>query len=109
MNNGIRFHAAREAFFGEIITICMWQPANEGKDDAYIADPIVFRKRMQGDHTVPPATMALSRDAAQRLMDELWHVGLRPSEGSGSAGSLAATERHLADMRAIVFTTPPKP
>jgi hypothetical protein len=28
--------------------------------------------------------------------------GIRTSEGSGSAGSLAATERHLADMRAIV-------
>ena len=29
--------------------------------------------------------------------------GIRPSEGSGSAGSLAATERHLHDMRALVF------
>ncbi len=38
---------------------------------------------------------------AQSLMDGLWKCGLRPSEGSGSAGSLAATERHLADMRQI--------
>jgi len=36
-------------------------------------------------------------------MDELWQCGLRPSEGSGSAGSLAATERHLADMRKLAF------
>ncbi len=42
-------------------------------------------------------------DDAQRLMDELWGCGLRPSEGTGSAGSLAATERHLADMQKIVF------
>ena len=40
---------------------------------------------------------------AQQLMDELWQCGLRPTEGSGSAGSLAATERHLKDMRLIVF------
>lgn len=40
---------------------------------------------------------------AQELMDQLWQAGLRPSEGSGSAGSLAATERHLADMRTLVF------
>jgi hypothetical protein len=36
-------------------------------------------------------------------MDELWRVGLRPTEGSGSAGSLAATERHLSDMQRIAF------
>jgi hypothetical protein len=49
----------------------------------------------------------LRKDEAQQLMDELWRAGLRPSEGSGSAGSLAATERHLADMRALVFKLPP--
>lgn len=40
---------------------------------------------------------------AQRLMDELWDCGLRPSEGTGSAGSLAATERHLKDMQTIAM------
>ena len=44
-------------------------------------------------------------ESAQRLMDELWNVGLRPSEGTGSAGSLAATQRHLNDIRAIVSKT----
>lgn len=47
-------------------------------------------------------TFALHFEAAQELMDQLWMAGLRPTEGSGSAGSLAATERHLADMRSIV-------
>lgn len=45
----------------------------------------------------------LSRDEAQALVDELWILGIRPSEGTGSAGSLAATERHLADMRRVAF------
>ncbi len=44
---------------------------------------------------------------AQRLIDELWNAGLRPAGGIGSVGQLAATERHLADMRALVFETPP--
>lgn len=48
-------------------------------------------------------TVSLKPEAAQSLMDELWRVGLRPSEGSGSAGSLAATERHLADMQRIAI------
>lgn len=38
-------------------------------------------------------------------MDQLWNCGLRPTEGSGSAGSLAATQRHLEDMRKIAFNT----
>ena len=40
---------------------------------------------------------------SQTLMDSLWECGVRPSQGSGSAGSLAATERHLADMQKLVF------
>jgi hypothetical protein len=40
---------------------------------------------------------------AQQLMDNLWQCGFRPTEGKGSAGQLAATDRHLQDMRAIAF------
>lgn len=47
--------------------------------------------------------MQITPDDAQGLMDELWRAGFRPTEGTGSAGSLAATERHLADMKAIAF------
>ena len=47
-------------------------------------------------------TFTLPRHHAQALMDELWQCGLRPSEGTGSAGSLRAVEKHLDDMRAIV-------
>lgn len=50
-----------------------------------------------------PDWIRLSHDDAQALVDELWLCGIRPSEGTGSAGSLAATERHLADMRRIAF------
>lgn len=49
------------------------------------------------------AFLSLSMTDAQALMDELWRCGLRPSEGTGSAGSLAATERHLKDMQTIAF------
>lgn len=50
-------------------------------------------------------TLSLTAETAQRLMDELWHVGLRPAAGAGSAGQLAATERHLDDMRRLVAKT----
>lgn len=50
-----------------------------------------------------PLTM-LDERAAQRLMDDLWNCGIRPTEGAGTAGSMAATAAHLADMRAIAFS-----
>lgn len=45
----------------------------------------------------------MENEVAQTLMDDLWNCGIRPTEGSGSAGSLRATERHLEDMRKLVF------
>lgn len=45
----------------------------------------------------------LSLDNAQLLMDDLWHAGMRPTEGTGSAGAMRAVERHLEDMRKIAF------
>ena len=59
--------------------------------------------------TTPPVALQLHRDQTQDLMDKLWKVGFRPTEGKGSAGALAATERHLADMRRLVFDSPPAP
>jgi hypothetical protein len=71
------------------------------KQDSYVVDKIEMREVHSGDQVEP--TGLLSNEQAQTLMDDLWNCGLRPTEGSGSAGSLAATERHLKDMRAIVF------
>jgi hypothetical protein len=51
----------------------------------------------------PEPTLCIDMTAAQVLMDDLWRAGLRPTEGSGSAGSLAATERHLKDLQKLVF------
>lgn len=40
--------------------------------------------------------------ALQSLMDALWGFGVRPSD-IGTPGHLAATTKHLEDMRAIAF------
>jgi hypothetical protein len=62
---------------------------------------IEFTDDMLGRDLGP--TLSLRRDVAQILMDELWQAGLRPSEGTGSAGALASTQAHLEDMRALAF------
>jgi hypothetical protein len=49
-------------------------------------------------------TMNLRMEEAQQFMDELWRCGLRPTEGAGSAGAMAAVQAHLSDMRKLVFT-----
>jgi len=45
----------------------------------------------------------LEENSAQELIDSLWECGLRPSEGTGSAGAFAAQGKHLEDMRKLVF------
>ena len=66
-----------------------------------VAEPLILKEI--GEMEVPRETVSLSPEAAQTLMDDLWQCGLRPTEGSGSAGALAATQRHLEDMRTLVF------
>ena len=73
----------------------------ETPERLYIAKPVVMEEASSGSRIEP--MLVLSDDIAQQLMDELWLAGLRPTEGTGSAGSLAATERHPADMREIAI------
>lgn len=93
------FKASRVAFSH---SIDLHFAANAGGELA-VAQPLVFEKADRNEVLPDTAALRLTQEDAQALMDELWHVGLRPSEGTGSAGSLAATERHLEDMRKIVF------
>jgi hypothetical protein len=71
------------------------------KNKYYAAQPLVMSEVDEGSTMLPMVT--LEPEVAQELIDSLWQCGLRPSEGSGSAGCLAATERHLKDMKAIAF------
>lgn len=73
----------------------------QGDPNPHVAKPIEFSQVEEGSYTEPAFTIGMQ--TAQRLMDELWNCGLRPTEGTGSAGSLAATERHLADMRKLAY------
>ena len=52
---------------------------------------------------ISESTFRLSLDQAQTLMDDLWHCGIRPTDGTGSTGQLKATQDHLNDMQKIAF------
>lgn len=64
---------------------------------------VEMRKIEDGEPLELVPIFRLHETEAQTLMDDLWHAGIRPTEGSGSAGSMRATEKHLADMRVIAF------
>lgn len=66
-----------------------------------VALPVAMERREPGAVVEPMLRLGIQE--AQQLIDELWQCGLRPTEGTGSAGSLAATERHLADMQKIAL------
>lgn len=70
-----------------------------GHERIAAAQDIQFEEK-PAEARIEPAIFLLYQEA-QQLMDELWKCGLRPTEGTGSAGSLAATERHLKDMQKI--------
>ncbi len=56
-----------------------------------------------------PAVMTLSREEIQAWMDQLWKLGIRPSNGSGDANAIEALRGHLSDMRALVFVDKVEP
>lgn len=68
------------------------------------AQPVVFEVVKDGDAVTGQPMLKLRPNEAQTLMDELWTVGLRPTQGQQSEGQMTATTRHLNDMRAIVAT-----
>lgn len=90
---------ARREEWNDGISIYMRQ-RTVGLGDSF-ASPVTMKRREPGDMAQPMLSLGIQQ--AQQLMDELWQCGLRPSEGTGSAGSLAATERHLKDMQAVAM------
>lgn len=72
-------------------------------DKFFSALPITMTECNPYESDFSPIVL-LKEHAAQKLMDDLWDCGLRPSESSDSAGQLAATQKHLTDMRQLIFT-----
>ena len=97
MSVGIRAQSA-QWYRGVEILICNRETQSAGK--------LQMEKLKSAGDMVEP-TLSIKVAEAQTLMDDLWHCGIRPTEGRGSAGALAATEKHLEDMRRLVFDSKP--
>ena len=66
-----------------------------------VAQPLVMAE-IPNDQITDPF-IRLKPEDAQQLMDELWRVGIRPSQEEGSTGQAAAMQKHLDDMRTLTF------
>ena len=101
--NGIHV-LARGCNWSPDIELLIRQFSGQGGRVVSEAEPLVFKEVLEADMGMPVSpTLRMGRDQAQQLMDALWQCGLRPSEGTGSAGALAATQKHLEDMRTIAL------
>ena len=78
----------QRASWGSMIDVAVFMAGS-------VAEQLTMREIKEGEYITP--TLSITMGEAQSLIDDLWTCGLRPSEGTGSAGSLAATERHLSD------------
>lgn len=103
---GVRLHAGMEMWADCISLWAIKYDFGPNGQEVFYAKDFIWEKLTEAQ--IAPRTTTLFKDNAQALMDQLWTCGLRPTEGAGSAGSLAATERHLEDMRSLVFKTAPK-
>lgn len=93
----------RKDIFGRDLDLYFSKPTSENKH--VCITKIEWMEYDRSGCEVEATPMKLKPIEAQNLMDALWDAGLRPSEGSGSAGAMAATQRHLDDMRKLVFKT----
>lgn len=95
----IKIHASREDLGrGYRIKIGFH---NEATGEWRAAQPVEVAPVSDGE--AMPVAFELTNAEAQLFMDSLWDAGCRPSNGEGSRGQLAATEKHLKDMKTIAF------
>lgn len=104
-SNKIIVHAQRELRFADTIQLWIFQETiRDGEPREIRTAKLVIDEKpldpMMGIVS-PDPSFQVRPDVAQKLMDELWECGLRPTAGAGSAGQLEAVERHLADTRKL--------
>ncbi len=98
----IKFEVMRNPLWsGAGLEIHIYQPANDSRHGC-VARPVQFEPLDEGMMRPAPA-LPLTEDEAQQLCDALWEAGVRPTNGAGSVGQLAATQEHLATVKAIAF------
>lgn len=103
MNATTLIRLSKETIFGNTIALFVAQKLPSGS--LAVAQNITFQT-VEPDQALPPDPLLhLDAGEAQSLMDQLWHLGIRPTEGHGSTGQIAAVEAHRDDLRQMLDKT----
>ncbi len=97
MSKKLTFHAELQSI-GRIVGIYAYY---EDKKRLMVARQVEFYE--SEPNFVRDPFLQINPSEAQNIMDEFWRIGFRPSEGTGSAGALSATQDHLKDLRTLLF------
>jgi hypothetical protein len=104
MNATTHFSFTPHPFLGRY-ELHLWQRLSP--DRVAIPETTVTMRSMkleEAPQTCDP-WLTLERADLQSLIDQLWQLGIRPTEGHGSTGQLAATERHLEHTTRLLDST----
>ncbi len=87
-------------YMGRGVEVRIFVPQSASNSPCYVGLPTMHP--ISEGEMIPPA-LHLRTEEAQQLCDALWEAGVRPTNGEGSTGQLAATQAHLADMKTLAF------
>ena len=97
--SNLKWHAEYRDYRRNVALYCFQSRGDSGVPVNFVAT--VDSEYKEGDVTEPSLTL---RDyEAQQLIDELWNIGLRPSQVDSSPNHIAALNAHLQDLRKLVF------
>jgi hypothetical protein len=97
--------ARKEFPFGNFVTLFVRAFGyKRDSDQVYRVTEVVYEKVEDiNAHGLDWDVFSLDLEDAQVLIDSLYECGLRPTQSEGSAGQLEAMQKHLSDMRQLVF------
>lgn len=72
-------------------------------DKKCFGESLIVKKVEENAAISIPSLFDLTKDECIGLMDQLWDLGIRPSNGSGDANAFESVKYHLEDMRRLVF------
>lgn len=98
MDEELIVRAQRREYSEEVDFLIYTRAADGGRNVIGLLESTHIPK----DMLASSPTFSLKVNQAQELLNNLWAQGLRPSDPVDSTGALAATKKHLADMRSLV-------
>ena len=89
--------------FGYELRIFYHREHTHGPKDA-VAESLIMKEITEDNiSSVIDPIMTLTKEEIQKWLDELWALGIRPSNGAGDANTIESIKYHLEDMRSLVF------